>query len=258
MGQVSPASSRGVARAREQGFLDIEHIAEIQALYVRGTRWKAGNREELASLYGVTVDDISGAANGRQCVAVEHGKRCPRSGKMASGLCTKHYQRKRANGDPLAVQRRANGTVLEELKRAAHADADECIILSGWESRPVYRYNGESMNAARVVWILATGEDPGGIQVCHTCNGGSGAHGCINIRHLYLGDHKQNAKDRSDAGVGWGERHSHNILTESQVIEIRRLYAAGGITQKELGRRYGTCRSNISLIVRGEGWSRTP
>lgn len=49
-----------------------------------------------------------------------------------------------------------------------------------------------------------------------------------------------------------GEKHHAFKLASAEVTEIRRLYAAGGVTQEELGRRFGVHRVHIGDIVRGK------
>ncbi|MFF4900438.1 hypothetical protein [Streptomyces sp. NPDC001068] len=92
---------------------------------------------------------------------------------------------------------RSKNTVLPFLKAAARATTDECIDLTGYAGRPVVRLNGKGMWASRAVWILAYG-DPGDLHVLHTCH--RGIEGCLNIRHLRLGDDADNHRDRVAAG----------------------------------------------------------
>lgn len=47
-----------------------------------------------------------------------------------------------------------------------------------------------------------------------------------------------------------------NKLDTEQVEEIRRLWAAGGVTQKELGEKYKVGFETIGRIVRNERWVR--
>jgi predicted XRE-type DNA-binding protein len=52
-----------------------------------------------------------------------------------------------------------------------------------------------------------------------------------------------------------GEQHHNASMTAAVVQEIRRLYAAGGHTQKELAALFGTGQNHISRLVRRESWA---
>jgi ribosome-binding protein aMBF1 (putative translation factor) len=47
-------------------------------------------------------------------------------------------------------------------------------------------------------------------------------------------------------------------LTEDAVAEIRKAYAAGGISQTALAVRYGVHQSNICRALKGDLWSHVP
>lgn len=51
-----------------------------------------------------------------------------------------------------------------------------------------------------------------------------------------------------------GTKHSMAKLTEAEVVEIRKIYARGGITQTELAESFGVVQSLISGIVNGRRW----
>lgn len=58
------------------------------------------------------------------------------------------------------------------------------------------------------------------------------------------------ARQRLDI-IKRGERHVRAKLRDEEVREIRRTYAAGAVTQRELATRYGVSVQTVSLIVRG-------
>lgn len=90
------------------------------------------------------------------------------------------------------------------------------------------------------------------MEACHYVCGNPG---CINPRHLRWGTRKENAADQITHGTdGRGERHSQAKLSAVEVMEIRRRYAAGGVTQASLGREYGVHQSTISLVCHQKAW----
>jgi hypothetical protein len=52
-----------------------------------------------------------------------------------------------------------------------------------------------------------------------------------------------------------GVQHHAAKLSEDQVREIRALYAAGGITQTALGKRFGVRQNLVFLIVHLRIWT---
>lgn len=55
--------------------------------------------------------------------------------------------------------------------------------------------------------------------------------------------------------VRFGENHAAAKLTNEQVVEIRRRYAAGGISQRPLAAEYGVSQPVISKVIRGEKYT---
>lgn len=51
-----------------------------------------------------------------------------------------------------------------------------------------------------------------------------------------------------------GSAHHLSKLTEEDVVEMRALFARGGVTKKQLGRRYKVDQSAIAQIVHGVSW----
>jgi len=83
----------------------------------------------------------------------------------------------------------------------------------------------------------------------------------VNPDHLFLGTHDDNMQDMAQKGRSFGFRprvagikHPLHKLTEKEVVEIRRLYATGGITQRELGKKFGVSQARIQIIVSNKGW----
>ncbi|WP_158677813.1 hypothetical protein [Streptomyces sp. SPB074] len=196
------------------------------------------------------------------CTVVEDSKRCtnPATHRLTSDVwCKKHHARWERHGSPLAVRvkQRPKGEVQAQLRAAALAEATDCILLPNSEGgRLTVTHEGDAMTASRAVWVIANG-NPGERHVLHTCHRGD--EGCVNVRHLYLGDHRQNMTDmvESDRSTR-GERHGAAKLTLTQVMEIHERYRDEE-RQSALATAYGVDTSTISNVVTGKnwGWART-
>lgn len=194
-------------------------------------------------------------AKGKCTVAFLDSTRCTNEGKLARGMCSSCYtwSRRRGWANPGTRRRHAKpGQRLNQIRKAACATVTECIIMTGFSSRPKVHFGEVQMMASRVVWIIANG-DPGELHVLHTCH--RGEEGCINIRHLYLGDNETNMADMWEAG-----RHSKGAdrwntgLDDDQVRELRRMYGAGGVSYPRLGEMFGISGSQVARIVKRENW----
>ncbi|MGY3199690.1 hypothetical protein [Streptomyces sp. TE5632] len=195
------------------------------------------------------------ANRAKPCSVVEDGKPCGIPRYRGYLMCWTHYYRKTAHGNALApLKQRAKGTLVTDLVAASTADTNECTFLAGWGTRPNVGIGSVETPASRAAWILAHG-DPGDADVRHTCNGGSGEHGCVNLRHLTLGTHAENMRDMVEAGrSARGERHGSSKLTAEQVRAIRRR-RAGGVSTAQLAAEYGVKDQAIYKIVRRERWA---
>jgi hypothetical protein len=151
--------------------------------------------------------------------------------------------------------------MLKAIRNAAEAGIDDCIILTNSSGKRQHvRWEGVHMTASRAVWMAAHG-DPGEDDVLHTCNGGSGESGCINIRHLYLGDASDNAQDRGQSQRQvWGEKHHKHVLTEETAAEVLRRYKPRDLVNsgKALAAEFGVTPSAISSLVTGKTWPLLP
>jgi DNA-binding XRE family transcriptional regulator len=112
---------------------------------------------------------------------------------------------------------------------------------------------GKLVYARRHAYGLGHGPILGGLCACHKCDNPA----CCNPDHIFLGTNFDNASDMTKKGrdrKASGERNGRAKLAGAQVDEIRAAYAAGGVTQVELGRRFGVRQTAISSIVRGKNW----
>lgn len=138
------------------------------------------------------------------------------------------------------------------------------------------RICGSSRAAHRVSWLIHKGPIPTGpdphnkIFVCHNCPNGDTA-GCVNPNHLWLGTASDNMIDRTMKGrdnpvMGdnhWQRRNPGTLagskngmakLTIENVIEIRKLLAAGELNYIEIAKIFSVDCTSIGLINKGKTW----
>lgn len=118
-----------------------------------------------------------------------------------------------------------------------------------------YRPNGTGhyVRVTRWTYEQFIGPIPEHRNLCHTCDNPP----CVNPGHLFVGTTAENHADREAKGRGVRKRGSTHVgakLVEEQVSEIRRRYAAGGVTQKALGAEYGVSESLIYGIIHRRCW----
>jgi len=117
--------------------------------------------------------------------------------------------------------------------------------------------DGRTLRAHRVSWEIHNGPIPAGMCILHRCDNPA----CVNPAHLFLGTDADNIRDCVAKGrhvthpAPPGEGHRSAKLTDANVLEIRKLYAAGGVFQRELGERFGVSRQNISYILSRKAWA---
>lgn len=110
-----------------------------------------------------------------------------------------------------------------------------------------------TMRAHRRAFELATGIDPGGQWVLHTCDNPP----CCNPAHLMLGDHALNVEHRTQRRRNRppkGEANGQSKLTVEAVREIRRR-AAAGETHASIAADYGVDPSLISYVKHRKVWA---
>lgn len=140
--------------------------------------------------------------------------------------------------------------------------ATGCYEWNGGRNRAGYGLypidNGQRF-AHRVAWANLHGEIPPGMIICHHCDNPC----CVNPDHLFLGTPADNTADMMKKGRDRhrpqvGEKHWKARLTPADVMEMRRLYGAGGVRQVDLASRFGVAQAYVSEIVRGEAWAHLP
>ena len=112
---------------------------------------------------------------------------------------------------------------------------------------------GRGGRTHRVAWMLAHGPIPTGAWVLHHCDN----RRCCNPAHLYLGGIRENNRDRDERNrLCHGDKHPSAKLTAALVLDLRRRWAAGGLTWGQLAREHGVTPRAIKLAITGKTWKR--
>jgi hypothetical protein len=219
---------------------------------------------------------------------------CDKGGRLKRGLCSPHYQRWRAHGDPLAGgssrQRNGQACSIEGCGKPARSH--------GWCSAHHTRWlrngdpvggripNGEPLRYFREVVLVYEGDEclmwpfgkdgdgygrldskPAHRQVCEEVNGppptskheaahscGKGASGCVTKRHLSWKTHAENQGDRLLHGT-----HNRGTRHGASVLTEEQVRAVRllkpGRTAKEVSELTGVSPENVSHIVTGQCWA---
>ena len=79
--------------------------------------------------------------------------------------------------------------------------------------------------------------------------------GCVNPDHLLTGTHTDNMKDRSNRDrQAKGSNNGTSKLTESQVMDMRNRYHAGGVTIREISKEYPISEEMCGRILKRNAW----
>jgi hypothetical protein len=123
---------------------------------------------------------------------------------------------------------------------------DNCGYGSTSRKRGDGKWGGRTAHS--VAWESVNGPVLEGMEVCHRCDN----RACIEIRHLYLGTHRQNMADMAAKGRAvHGAAHPKTVLQPDDVEKIRERLKAGE-SQRSIARSYGVTLRPIGQIARGE------
>src|SRR5882672_644961 len=139
--------------------------------------------------------------------------------------------------------------------------SDTCWLWTG--ARMVNAYglltiHGRQVLAHRLAYYFTYGHLPNDKGLNHVCD----VRNCVNPQHLIPGTQTENMCDLAAKGrwgndkrhVARGEKVGTSKLTAESVQSIRSEYAAGGISQRAIARKYGVSQRQILTIVKGQAW----
>lgn len=99
------------------------------------------------------------------------------------------------------------------------------------------------LEAHRVAYFFHKGEDPYPDLVLHGCDWGP----CCRGEHIRKGSVLDNVTDRVIRG-----RSNSSVLSLADIDEIKRLYAEGTLTTRELGKRFNISHTTARCIGSGQ------
>jgi hypothetical protein len=184
-----------------------------------------------------------------------HGCEAKHYGK---GFCHKHYKRW-IKGDDL--YRKASKRSMADpqyfwIRASVTANARPCwnwngvLTQSGYGVAAVIVGGVKYQRAHRLAYFFATGVHPRNCFVLHKCDN----RRCVNPDHLFLGDHQTNMDDMAIKGRrAVGESAGHHVLSESDVIQIKRNLKAG-IRPASLARQFNVSSGMVAHISKGRQW----
>lgn len=134
-------------------------------------------------------------------------------------------------------------------------DSSGCLMWIGSKFKHGYgrlRSGDSYLKAHRVAWEIQFGPIPLGLHVCHTCD----VRACVNIDHLFLGDHRANMRDmilkKRDLKEKGVDRYNAK-LDPDKVRSIRAEY----LVRKSctaIAKDYGVNGKTIWAVVNRKRW----
>lgn len=106
-----------------------------------------------------------------------------------------------------------------------------------------FYFRGKQIQAHRVSYQLQVGEITGKLFVLHKCDNRK----CVNPNHLYLGDAKQNVKDKIERCKWWGR-----MKVPFETIQECRLLYKEGWTQQKLAEKFNIHQTQVSRYIKNK------
>lgn len=165
--------------------------------------------------------------------------------------CRKLPPRYKSNKDRFLEKVNKDGPYVKRLK-------SKCWVWTAAKmgKPPLFHYgqfslDGKLDKAHRVSWRLFVGEIPKYQMVLHHCDNPE----CVNPRHLYIGNHQDNANDRIKRNRSRkGEKSPVSKLTDKQVLAIRKIHKVNNFSHQKIADQFNVCRETITQIINRRIW----
>src|SRR5712671_2284212 len=149
----------------------------------------------------------------------------------------------------------AKQRLLARINRLGPTDCWPWTGIIGTWGYGVFWLRGHNINASRATYLLLVAAVPKNLVVCHTCDNPA----CCNPAHLWVGTQADNLRDcriKGRAKNVRGKDHPRTLakLSPRLIEKAKKLHYEKGISQSEIGRRWGVHSSVISRAVRNKTW----
>ena len=173
---------------------------------------------------------------------------------MARGWCSTHYHAWNRYGDPLSIKN-ASGSPEDRLRFYGWTITESgCWEWNGSRNKSGYgvlNIENKILRVHRLAYTTWVGPIPEGQVVRHKCDNPP----CMNPEHLELGTQNDNLTDIQLRGHhSRGEDRYNSKLNARQVLDIRKRYSEGCITQKTLSLEYKVSVQTIAAIIQRRNW----
>lgn len=173
-------------------------------------------------------------------------KRCPSCNGRRCGKYNGYYDR----GTPeqrFWAKVNKNGPTMPHMETPCW----EWVGIRNKQGYGNFGVNKRSTKVHRFSYELHYGPFPKELDVLHHCDNPT----CCRPDHLFTGTDQDNNDDMKQKGRDCkGEDRPGARLTAEQVIEIRKIYAQGGISYRKLAERFGVKKGTVCHIVTKRSW----